>query len=222
MEVWLDTCDSKSIDAAMRFGIIYGITSNPTILAEAGKDPEKVIQQVLDIQEGPLAVQVTADQAEEMIQQAEALHAFSKRIIVKVPVTKQGLIAMSVLSKKGIQILATAVFEPRQALFAAIAGVQYVAPYVGRMFDAGIDAYTSLQTMVKMFQQHKVPTKIMAAALKNTDQIVACAEMGIEAVTLKNTLFQQFVADEPLSMDCLRVFERDWGSRELPGSLVKC
>lgn len=213
MEIWLDTCDKKAIAAGGRLGILYGVTSNPTILAETKDMPEKIINTVLETQSGPMAVQVIAEDAEEMIHQALALQAISKRIIIKIPVTKQGLSAMQTLTKKGIPVMATAIFEPKQALLAAVAGALYVAPYVGRMFDAGIDAYAALESMVKIFDKQGFQTKILAAALKTTEQVIACAEMGIGAVTLKNSLFLQFVADEALTMDSLNAFSNDWGSR---------
>lgn len=214
MEIWLDTSDTHAIAEANRVGVIYGVTTNPSILAQAVENHEKAINNLLDIQDGPLAVQVTATESEDMIKQALALQEYSSRIVVKVPVTRQGLVAMKTLSEKEIPVMATVVFEPRQALLAALAGAQYVAPYVGRIFDAGKDAYALLQSMMKIYQQHGFQTKILAAALRTPEQVVVCAEMGIKAVTLKNSLFLQFIEDEPLTMECLKKFSEDWGTRE--------
>ncbi len=213
MEIWLDTCDTPAIATASLVGVVYGVTTNPTILSKSTEDHENVINALLDIQDGPLAIQVTAADSDEIIKRAIALQAFSSRIIVKVPVTRQGLIAIKTLSEKEIPVMATVVFNPRQALLAALAGAQYVAPYVGRMFDAGMDAYQALQSMLKIYQQHGFTTKIIAAALRTTEQIVTCAEMGIEAVTLKEALFLQFIEDEPMTMDCLKTFSKDWQAR---------
>jgi len=214
MEIWLDTCDSQAIKAANRFGLIYGITTNPSLLAGAHEDHERVISALLEEQDGPLAVQVTAEEADEMIKRGESLHAYSNRIIVKIPVTEEGLVAINALSKQEIPVMATAIFHPKQAWLAALAGAQYAAPYLGRMFDSGIDAYTSLQSIVKIYQTYGIQTKILAAALKTTDQVIACAEMGIDAVTLKHALFSQLVADDPLTSDSLRAFAEDWEGRE--------
>lgn len=213
MEIWLDTCDTQVIAAANRLGIVYGVTTNPSILAEAPDDHENVINKILDIQDGPIAVQVTADNAPEMIKQAIALHTFSDRIIVKVPVVQQGLIAIKELVNEGVAIMATAVFQPNQALLAALAGAHYVAPYVCRMFDSGVDAYTALQTMLTMYRHYELNTKIIAAALRTTDQITTCGAMGIPAVTLKSALFSQFIADDSATLECLKVFAEDWESR---------
>lgn len=214
MEIWLDTCDSQIISAACRLGILFGVTTNPSILASAKENHDRVISRLLDVQEGPLAVQVTADTADEMIKQALALHSFSDRIIVKVPVVQEGLAAMKTLGKEGVSVMATAVFQPNQALLAAIAGADYVAPYLCRMFDEGIDAYAALETIVSIYEKYEFKTKILGAALRTTDQITACASLGISAVTLKSTLFSQFIADETATLNSLRAFAEDWEACE--------
>lgn len=213
MEIWLDTCDTQVITNACRLGFIFGVTTNPTILAEARDDAEHVICKLLEVQDGPVAVQVTSDNAPGMIKQAVALHAYSDRIIVKVPVVQQGLIAMKTLAQEGVSVMATAVFQPNQALLAGLAGAEYVAPYVSRMIDDGIDAYTALQMMLTMYRHYNLKTKILAAALRTTDQITTLATMGICAITLKSALFSQFIGDDPLTVECLRAFTEDWESR---------
>ncbi|HEV8052150.1 MAG TPA: transaldolase family protein [Parachlamydiaceae bacterium] len=210
MEIWLDTCDSEVISNAHRLGILYGVTTNPSILAKADENHDIVINRILDNQNGSVAVQVTAYNADEMIKQAEALRAFSDRIIVKIPVVQDGLVAIKHLSRKNIPIMATAIFQPHQALLAALAGADYVAPYVGRIFDEGIDAYDSLETMQAIYKTYQFKTKILAAALRTPEQIMKCARLGIHAVTLKSTLFSQFSADDESTLNCLSVFAEDW------------
>lgn len=216
MEIWLDTCDSKVIEQANHLGIIYGVTTNPSILAAAKDDHNQVIQRLLDIQDGPLAVQVTAFDADEMIHQGMALHVISDRIIVKIPVIQEGLVAIKSLVQEGVSVMATAVFQCNQALLAALAGADYVAPYLSRMFDEGIDAYASLDSMVTIYKNYQFKTKILAAALRTTDQITACASAGVAAVTLKSTLYSQFVANEQATMNSLRAFAQEWEAREHP------
>src|SRR5690242_15483380 len=108
MEIWLDTCDINTITLASRLGILDGITTNPSLLAHAHEEPNKVISRLLDIQTGPIAVQVTTDETDEMIKQALALHAYSERIIVKIPVVQEGLAAIKTLVQEGVPIMATA------------------------------------------------------------------------------------------------------------------
>jgi len=140
MEVWVDTCDAKIITSACRYNFIYGVTTNPSILARSKESHEKVIKTLLEIQDGPIAIQITAEEADEIVKRALALHAFSDRIIVKVPAIEEGFIAIKRLSELGVTTMATAIFQPNQALIAALAGASYIAPYIGRMFDSGIDA----------------------------------------------------------------------------------
>lgn len=214
MKIWLDTCDSKTIKLANDLGILYGITTNPTIIAAENRDIDEVVNRLLDEQDGPLAVQVTADRAPDMIKQAVALHTFSDRIYVKIPVIREGLIAMKELAEQEIPVMATAVFQPNQAMLAALAGADYVAPYLCRMFDAGIDAYAALQTMLTIYKNYGVKTQILVAALRTTDQITACAAAGVAAVTMKSSLFSQFIADDSSAVATLRAFSEDWTARK--------
>lgn len=210
MEIWLDTCDSEIITTASRLGIIYGVTTNPSLLAAARDDHDRVIQRLLDVQDGPLAVQVTAYNADEMIKQALSLHRMSDRIVVKIPLIQEGLVAIKALVEEKVPVMATAVFYPTQALLAALAGADYVAPYVSRMFDEGIDAYASLETMVAIYKAYNFKTKILAAALRTADQITTCAALGIPAVTLKNKLYSEFVANDKATLNSLRAFDEEW------------
>lgn len=210
MEIWLDTCNSQVIKAAGQYGIIFGITTNPSILSKAQTDPEAVIHRLLDEQDGLVAVQVVADRADEMIRQALKLHSISDRIIVKVPVTQQGLIAMKTLSEREVPLMATAVFNPNQALLAALAGADYLAPYVGRMYSSGIDAIEALQTIKAIYDHYKIETRIIAAALQSPEQITVCAKIGMHAVTLKESLFNQFMANDSCTLESMEGFAADW------------
>lgn len=212
MEIWLDSCNREIIKAACKFNIIYGITTNPSLIARTKERPEKIINDLLELQHGPVAIQVIAINSAEIIQQALALSAFSPRIIVKIPVTQEGLIAMKALSQDHIPVMATAIFQPNQALLASLAGAAYVAPYLGRMIDAGIEAHSSLQTMQTICNQYNFKTKIIAAAIKTPEQITACAEIGVKAITLKSALLDQFLCDDPYTLDALQAFSEDWES----------
>lgn len=220
MEIWLDTCNSQAIKAACQYGIIFGITTNPSILAKANADPETIINRLLDEQDGPVAVQVVTENSEEMITQALKLHSISERVIVKVPVTQQGLIAMKTLSEREVPLMATAVFNPNQALLAALAGADYLAPYVGRMYNSGIDAVEALETIKCIYNHYKLETRIIAAALQSREQITACAKMGIHAVTLKESLFNQFIANDSYTLESLESFNADWETRKYKSSTL--
>ena len=216
MEIWLDSCSREAVRAACKYNFIYGITTNPSLLSRTKEDPRALICDLLELQNGPVAVQVISLDCEEMVLQALALNALSSRIIVKIPVTQQGLAAMKALAQEHVPVMATAVFQPNQALLAALAGADYVAPYLGRMLDAGIEAHTALQSMQTIYQQYGFKTKILAAAIKTPEQITACAEIGIPAITLKSTLFEQFLCDDPCTLDSLQTFAEDWQANYSP------
>ena len=129
MEIWLDTADLKTLEQAKQMGILFGITTNPSIVAKSQWGMEELLEKLLQMQKGPVTAQVTADQAPAMIQQGEALFRFSNRMVIKVPVTAEGLKAIHALTEKKIPVMATAVFDPNQVLLAASAGAQYIAPY---------------------------------------------------------------------------------------------
>jgi TalC/MipB family fructose-6-phosphate aldolase len=209
MELWLDTCDLDAIAAANKFGVMYGVTTNPSILAKANQDPETIVAKLLEVQDGPITVQVTNEDASGIIQQAKEFYMRSDRIIVKVPATQQGLIAIRQLSQDGIDTMATALFHPNQALLAALAGAHYVAPYLGRMRDAGIDAYATLRSMMTIYKQYAFSTKILVAALRTLEQITVCAEIGVHAITLKLDVFAQLMQEHPLTMEAIDIFARD-------------
>ncbi len=220
MEIWLDSCNHDAVKAACKFNIIYGVTTNPSLLATANKDPHYIIRGLLDIQNGPVAVQVCSTSSEEMIPSGLALNAISDRIIVKVPVTVEGLITMKALIQEHVPVMATAVFQPSQAILATVTGANYVAPYIGRMFDAGLDAYTTLQSMQTIYRQYASKTKILAAALRTPEQVISCAELGISAVTLKEALFKQLLSNDPHTLNCLETFTEDWNAREYQASSI--
>lgn len=209
MEIWLDTIDDKVIASADRFGVFYGVTTNPSSLSQRKEPHQQIITHLLEIQDGPVAVQVTATTAAEMIAQAEELQSRSERIIIKIPVSQEGFIALRHLGLKEIPTMATAVFHPKQFLLAALAGATYIAPYLGRMADAGISPFEVLKSAVAMYKQYQFPTKILAAALKSVDHIQKCAELGISAVTIKDELFQQFISEHPLTIQAINNFAKD-------------
>lgn len=210
MEIWMDTGDADAISAMRSYGIVYGVTTNPSILAKANDSPEKVINNLLEAQDGPVAVQVFSDEAEAMVREALALRAISDRIVVKVPVTQQGLMTIRQLNSKKIPVMATTVFQITQALSAALAGADYLAPYVSRMYNSGIDAIESLRIMQSMYDRYQFKTKLIGAALQSMEQVIACVEIGIAAMTLKDSVFQQFIADDPYTLESLEGFAVDW------------
>lgn len=210
MEFWIDTANETFIEDIAKYELTSGVTTNPTIAAVSNTPLDKLISQLLKIQNGKVAVQVISDDYASIIVQAEILQAISKRIIVKIPVIQTGLRAIQHLSRKGVNVLATAIFEPRQALLAFKAGAQYLAPYMGKIQDYGNDPLEVLQQMVDMKKHYQFPGKIMAAGIRETETVTRCAEMGVCAITLPEKILSDYLADYEGTEKALVQFAEDW------------
>ena len=199
MEIWLDTTNATLIQHAKDRGLLFGVTTNPSILAGTKQSPLDVIQELLKIQEGPITVQVTAATAMEMAEQGKRLHELSPRIIVKVPTTSQGLRAIRALSLAKVTTMATVIYEPLQALAAFHAGAIYAAAYVGRMEDAGLKPFETLRAIQEAIDRYYPSRKLMAASLRTKKHLLSCFDVGVAAVTLKEQPYALFVEEHPLT-----------------------
>lgn len=212
MEIWLDTIDLESIRKGVKIGLVEGVTTNPAILSQSEQVGELLVE-LLSIQKGLIAIQVIATEAQDMISQGRLLHEMSDRIVVKIPVNRKGLVAIRQLSQEKIPVLGTAVMHPRQALLASMAGASYIALYLSHIADEGEDAFFALQAMKEMLQHQTTPPKILVASLRQIDQIIRCAQMGIDAVTLKAELFDQLIEDSSISNSFTEKFNLKWHER---------
>lgn len=215
MKLWLDTTDSEVIKQAKKLGILYGVTTNPAIVAADGRPFTAILRDLLSLQEGPVAAQVIAQDLKGMLQQADLLRHFSDRIIVKIPVSETGLEAISQLSAKHVPVMATTIFQPHQALMAALAGARYVAPYVGQIEKNGGDPWITLKAIMQMYSNHSVETEILAASIPTLDHFQKCAELGVPHITFKTPIFQQLVQTTPQTQDWMNRFEALWKEANL-------
>lgn len=210
MEIWLDTANVELVVQANQLGFLEGVTTNPTILSEAQSHPNDIIQHLLYHQKGWVAVQVFATDYRGMYDQAKALALVSDRILVKIPVTYDGLQIIHELHKEGIPSLATAIFTPQQAFLAFKAGAAYIAPYLGRIADTGKSPTQILSLMHAMKLRYKFPGKIMAAGIRNVDIVMACIDIGICAATLSGQVFTEFIQNQEGTLRALEKFACDW------------
>ena len=213
MEIWIDSCDVNEIQKASAFGFIYGITTNPTLLANGNKDYKEILKELLDCQKGQVAVQVTSDNASEMFKEGIDLHKLSDRIIVKVPVIKEGLIALNQLSKAGVPLIATTIYTSNQALLAALAGADYIAPYISRMGKDPHSIINLLENIKKTYTHYNFKTKILAASIKTIEEVNSMSLIGLEALTLNIDLFNEFIKDNPLTIKAIEIFSENWNNR---------
>lgn len=212
MEIWLDTSDVTIVAEAKNLGILDGVTTNPTIMASSKISPQDLIKELLAVQDGFVAVQVLSDDVEEMKNQAKMLSNLSNRILIKIPVTKNGLQVLSLLNREGIPTLATAIFDLRQALFAFKAGALYLAPYLGRIADSGKDPIEVLSKMQALKKDYGFEGKIMGAGIRDVSSALACVELGISAITLSDKIFAEFTADSEHTLKALQKFSTDWSN----------
>ncbi len=210
MEIWLDTADLELIENAKQMGILHGVTTNPSIIAKSKMEMEELLEKILALQSGPLTVQVTANESAKMIEQGKALAQFSDRLIVKVPVTAEGLKAIHALTQNKIPVMATAVFDLNQVLLAARAGATYIAPYFSAICEMDMEGISQFKEMVKLLKEYQYPSKLLAASLKSPEQVRQCAEMGAHAVTLNSEVFSAFVDDHEETMKRIEKFSKDW------------
>lgn len=183
MEIWCDGACSAA-HAIIKQGWITGVTTNPKILSLQEMDAQKQLCMLLDAQHGPVAAQISAKTSEGMLEQAKKLHAFSDRIVVKVPFVPQGIEIIPTLISLGIPTLATAVFNAAQFLLAATLKVDYVAPYLSHMTQAGYDAIEEVRLMQAMIVHYGFKTKVMAASIQDISLIKILASMGVASMTL--------------------------------------
>ncbi len=210
MEIWLDTSHVNFVVHANGLGILQGITTNPTILSSSKICPKELIDELLEAQQGLVAVQVLSDNVKEICAQAKILSVLSNRILVKIPVTQNGIRAIYALSQEGISTLATAIFELRQAILAFKAGASYLAPYLGRIADTGKNPVEVISQMQSMKLHYGFNGKIMGAGIRELTIATACIEIGICAITLSEKIFTEFVQDYEPTLLALEKFSEDW------------
>ncbi len=211
MELYLDTSDVAAVKRLARIFPLAGVTTNPSIVA-AGKTPvEVLLPQLYDALDGKgrLFAQVMANTAEGMVADAHKLRAIIPDLVVKVPVTAEGLAAIKCLKAEGIPTLGTAVYGAGQGLLSALAGAEYVAPYVNRVDAQGGDGVQTVNDLQRLLSLHTPGAKVLAASFKTPRQALACLLAGCESITLPLDVAQQFIA-APAVEAAVAKFEQDW------------
>ncbi len=218
MQIWLDTIDFSLIEKARQMGVLYGVTINPSVAAKSDMQFEDLLEKILAAQNGPVAAQVTSNEASRMIVQGEALFKFSNRIIVTIPATAEGFKAIHALSPR-IPTMAIAIFDMNQALLSAKAGAVYIVPYYSLICEADINGIEAIGAMLGLLQRYGFPSKLLAASLDSSEQVRELAEMGAHAVTLKEDVFLGFIGDNPRTLQRLDRFALDWAQAKQRRSL---
>ena len=210
MEFFLDTADVKLIKELNKTGLINGITTNPSLVAKSGKNFLEILKEITKIIKGPISAEVTALDTKGMIAEANKLKKISKNIVIKWPVTENGLKACKSLSQRKIKTNVTLCFSAAQALLAAKCGATYISPFVGRLDDIGENGMELIQQIKSIYSNYKnLNTKILVASVRNADHVIKSAIIGADVVTLPpDTLMELY--NHPLTKKGLDAFLSDW------------
>lgn len=211
MKLFIDTANIDEIREINDWGVICGVTTNPSLIAKEGRDFKQVITEITSIVNGPISAEVISLEADGMIQEAEELAKLHKNIVIKIPMTKEGLKAVKVLSEKDIKTNVTLVFSANQALLAARAGATYVSPFVGRMDDIGNEGMEIINEIVTIFDIHGIDTEIISASIRNPMHVIQSAKAGAHIATVPYKVFEAMVK-HPMTDLGIERFLKDWES----------
>lgn len=210
MEFFLDTAEVNVIKKLSETGLVDGITTNPSLIAKSGKDFLKTLKEISKIIKGPISAEVTALDSKGMVQEAKKLSQISKNIVIKLPLTEEGLKTCKFLSKKKIKTNVTLCFSAAQALLAAKCGATYISPFVGRLDDIGENGMSLIQDIKSIYMNYSnLKTKILVASVRTTEHVIQSAIIGADVVTLPPATLKE-LSKHPLTDKGLDAFLKDW------------
>jgi transaldolase len=208
MEFFIDTGDINEIKTAYAWGFVDGVTTNPSLIAKTGRKQEDVIREIAEIVDGPISAEVISLEAQGMIAEGEKLAKIHKNVVIKLPMTKDGMIACKHFSKNGVKTNVTLIFSANQALLAAKNGATYVSPFVGRLDDIGQTGMDLITEIRSIFNNYGFETKILAASLRHSQHVKDCAMVGADTATLPFKVIEGLFA-HPLTKNGLDQFMAD-------------
>lgn len=211
MKFFLDTANVEKIREVVSLGIVSGVTTNPTLIAKEGKNFRKTIKEIASIVDGPISAEVVGVKASDMVKEAVEISSWHPNVVVKIPMTWDGLKAVNELKIKGIKTNMTLVFSPSQALLAARAGATYVSPFIGRFTDISQDGVKLVSDIAEIFSIHDIQTKIIAASIRTPMDVVNAAKVGADIATLPYEVLRQMI-EHPLTDAGIKQFLDDWES----------
>uniref|UniRef100_UPI0006D085F0 fructose-6-phosphate aldolase n=1 Tax=Clostridium sp. NkU-1 TaxID=1095009 RepID=UPI0006D085F0 len=211
MRFFIDTANVEEIRMANEMGIICGVTTNPSLIAKEGRDFKQVIGEIASIVDGPISgeVKATTTDAEGMIREGREIAAIHPNMVVKIPMTVEGLKAVKVLTEENIPTNVTLVFSSAQALLAARAGAAYVSPFLGRLDDISMPGINLIEDIMEIFQIHRIETEIIAASVRNPIHVIDCARAGADIATVPYKVLVQ-MTQHPLTDQGIEKFKKDY------------
>lgn len=214
MRFFIDTANIEEIKEANELGVICGVTTNPSLIAKEGRDFIEVVKEISTIVDGPISAEVISLDHKGMVEEADKLSKIHKNIVIKLPMTLEGLKATKILSQKGIKTNVTLIFSATQALLAARAGATYVSPFVGRLDDIGQDGLLLIEEIVDIFNVNAIETEIIVASVRNPIHVAQAARMGADIATVPYKVITQ-MTKHPLTDKGIENFLKDWEGASL-------
>ena len=209
MKIFIDTANIEEIKRANNMGVVAGVTTNPSLIAREGRDFKQVVKEITDIVDGPISAEVISLDVESMLKEAYDLAKNHKNIVIKLPLTENGLTACSKLTKDGIKTNVTLIFTASQALLAARAGATYVSPFLGRLDDIGEDGLILIEEIATIFNVHGIKSEIIAASIRNPLHAKEAAKRGAHVGTLPIGVILKML-EHPLTTAGIERFLKDW------------
>lgn len=209
MKIFIDTANVDEIKQANDLGVVKGVTTNPSLVAKEGRDLKEVIKEICEIVDGPISCEVLSLDSEGMIKEGREFAKIHKNIVIKIPMTEEGLKAVKVLSKDGIKTNVTLIFSASQALLASLAGATFVSPFIGRIDDISMDGYQLIDEIVTIFDVHGLDTEIIAASIRHPMHVVEAAKLGSHIATVPFKIIKQ-MTKHPLTDKGIEKFMADW------------
>jgi transaldolase len=212
MQLFLDSANLQEIRTAKQWGLIDGVTTNPSLMAKEQGDPEQIIRSICELLDGPISAEILATDYAEMVEESRQVAAWHSSVVVKVPLTEAGLRTVATLAPQGIRFNVTLCFSLAQALLAAKVGASYVSPFVGRLDDIDSPGIDLIPDMVRMYDQHGFETQILVASVRSPLHVTQAACAGADAATLPLKVLRQMMG-HPLTDLGLQKFLEDAGKR---------
>jgi len=209
MKLFIDTADVGEIREAHSWGVVDGVTTNPSLVAKTGRDFETVLREICAIVDGPVSAEVVSTDAPGMVEEGERLARIHRNIVVKCPMTAEGLKATRLLTDRGHRVNVTLVFQPAQAMLAAKAGAAFISPFVGRLDDVGHDGMDLIAQILQMLDHYTYAAEVLVASVRNPLHVIRGAQMGAHIATCPFSVLQQLVK-HPLTDVGLERFLADW------------
>lgn len=193
MKIFMDTANVEEISRFVDWGVVYGVTTNPSLIAKTGRTQAKVIPEIAKLVEGPVSAEVISTECQGMVEEARKLVQIAENIVIKIPCIPEGLKAVKILSAEGIKTNVTLVFSMAQALMAARAGATYVSPFIGRLDDIGEDGVLLVKNIVEAFKLYGIETEVIAASIRNLAHVDAVMLTGCQIATIPTKVLEQMI-----------------------------